>query len=231
MKRLSIASVIVMLFAFTSLTQSSIDAEGVATGKTVLRFYGTQVAALIESDVSIDGSLEIEGRSVPFTALGTAFGEGIGDSASMTLDVWIIIEATGVTDDGEPISIRGGMAGSSEDTDLSSGAVGLAAGPFFFVVTLGTDSYRALGTAEGSATGVFVVPDEPLTMQMEGISTYALVGDLATDAPLPDGESAQCDYLEQIPWDPASWPAELFTRLLALLDGTAREPEGEPLDI
>ena len=58
MKRLSIASVIVMLFAFTSLTQSSIDAEGVATGKTVLRFYGTQVAALIESDKGPEGDFD-----------------------------------------------------------------------------------------------------------------------------------------------------------------------------
>lgn len=234
MKQLGIGGVVAILFAFTSLAQSGIDAEGVATGKTVLWFSGTEVTALIESDFSLDGSLGIEGRTVPFTALGTAFGEGIGDSASMTLDVWIVIEATGATDDGEPVWIRGGMAGSSENTDLSASALGLAAGPFFFVVTLGTDSYRALGTAEGSAAGVFVVPDAPLTMQMEGIGTYTLVGDLATDTPPPDGEAAQCGYLEHIPWDPASWPAGLFTRLLALLDGTAcepsNEPEGEPAD-
>ena len=145
MKRLSIGGIVAVLFALTSLAQSGIDVEGVANGKTVLWFSGTEVTALIESDFSVDGSLEIEGRTVPFIALGTAFGEGFGDSAAMTLDVWIVIEASGATDDGEPFSIRGGMAGSGENTDLSGSALGSAAGPFFFVVTLGTDSYRALG--------------------------------------------------------------------------------------
>jgi hypothetical protein len=228
MKQLGIGGIVAILLAFTALAQSGIDAEGVAAGKTVLWFFGTEVTALIESDFSLDGSLGIEGRTVPFTALGTAFGEGIGDSASMTLDVWIVIEATGATDDGEPVSIRGGIAGSGENADLSASALGLAAGPFFFVVTVGTDSYRALGTAEGSAAGVFVVPDDPLTMQMEGIGTYTLVGDLATDTLPLDGEAAQSGYLEHIPWDPPSWPAELFTMLLALLDGTPREPSDEP---
>ncbi len=234
MKRLGIGGVVAILFAFTSLAQSGIDAEGVANGKTVLWFSETEVTALIDSDFSLDGSLEIEGRTIPFAAFGTAFGEGTGDSAAMTFDVWIVIEATGATDDREPVSIRGGMAGSSKDTDLTTSVLGSAAGPFFFVVTLGADSYRALGTAEGSAGGVFVVPDDPLTMQMEGIGLYTLVGDLVADAAPPDGEGAQPGYLEYLPWDPASWPAELFTRLLALLDGTpcepSEEPEGEPVD-
>ncbi len=234
MKQLGIGGIVAMLFAFTSLAQSGIDAEGVAAGKTVLWFSGTGVTVLIESDFSLDGSLQIEGRTVPFTALGTALGEGAGDSASMTLDVWIVIEATGATDDGEPVSIRGGMTGSSQDIDLAASALGSAAGPFFFVVTLGADSYRALGTAEGSAAGAFVVPDDPLTMQVEGISTYTLVGDLVTDTVPPDGEAAQSGYVEHLPWDPASWPAELFASLLGLLDGTAcepsEEPEGEPAD-
>ncbi len=233
MKRLSIGGIVAVLFALTSLAQSGIDVEGVANGKTVLWFSGTEVTALIESDFSVDGSLEIEGRTVPFIALGTAFGEGFGDSAAMTLDVWIVIEASGATDDGEPFSIRGGMAGSSENTDLSGSALGSAAGPFFVVVTLGTDSYRALGMAEGSAAGEFVVPDDPLTMQMEGIGTYTLVGDLVADTPPTDGEAGQSGYLEHLPWDPASWPAELFSRLLALLDASppcepSEEPEGEP---
>jgi len=232
MKQLGIAAAVATLFVFTSLAQSGLDAEGVANGKTVLWFSGTEVTALIDSDFSVSGSLEIEERTVRFTALGTAFGQGVGDSSAMTLDVWILIDASGATDDGEPVSIRGGMAGSGTDTDLSASALGSATGPFFFVVTLDTNSYRALGTAEGSAAGAFVVPEDPLTMQIEGSATYTLVGDLVVDAPPADAEAAPSPYLEQLPWDPASWPAELFTQLLELLDGTASEPnedsEGEP---
>jgi hypothetical protein len=228
MKRLGTGIVVSILFALTSFAQSGFDAEGVADGKTVLWFSGTEVTALIESDLRVGGSLEIDGRTVPFTALGTAFGKGIGDSSAMTLDVWLIIEATGATNDGESVSIRGGMAGSGEDTDLGANALGAAAGPFFVVVTLGTHSYNAFGTAEGSAAGAFVVPDDPLTMQMEGVGTYTLIGDLVVDAPAAGGETTQSRYLEQLPWDPISWPAELFARLLALLDGTASEPGGDP---
>ena len=232
MKQLAIVGVVAMLFACTSLARSGIDAEGVATGKTVLWFSGREVTALIESDFNLDGSIEIDGRTIAFTAQGTAFGEAAGDSASMTLDVWIVVEATGATADGETVSLRGGMAGSSEDANPAASALGSATGPFVFVIALGPDSYRAVGTAEGSAAGALVVPDDPLTMQMEGTGTYALVGDLVVVTALPNGQTTQCCYLDHVPWDPASWPAELFARLLALLDGPAcghrEEPEGEP---
>ena len=234
MKRLGIGSAVAMLFALTAFAQSAIDAEGVATGKTVLWFYGTEVTVLIESDFEVNGSLVIDGRIVPFTASGTAFGEGSGDSAALTLDVWLIMEAVGTTEGGEPISIRGGMAGSSVDADLSGSALGSAVGPFFFVVTLGTDSYRAQGTAEGSAAGAFVVPDDPLTMQVEGTGTYALVGDLAPDVLPTEAEAGPSAHATYLPWDKETWPPELFARLLALLDGDPCEstapPQGEPAD-
>ncbi len=228
MKRLGIGGVVVMLCALTAFAQSSIDAEGVAAGKTVLWFYGTEVTALIEGDFNVTGSLVIDGRIIPFTASGTAFGEGVGDSAALTLDVWLIMDAAGTTEDGAPISIRGGMAGSSENADFSGSALGSAVGPFFIVVTLGADSYRAQGTAEGSAAGEFVVPDDPYTMQMEGTGTYALVGELVPNA-LPQEEEADASaYIGHLPWEAESWPSELFVRLLALLEGVPCEPTGEP---
>lgn len=235
MKRFSIGSVVVLFFTLAAFAQSGIDAEGVVAGKTVLWFYGAEITALVESDFNVHGSLEIDGKTVSFTASGTAYGEGAGNSVALTLDVWLIMEAAGTTEDGEPISIRGGMAGSSEDADISAGALGSATGPFFFVVILGTESYRARGMAEGSAAGAFVVPDDPLTMQMEGTGTYTLVGELLADDAPQDGEPAKSTHLAHLPWDPESWPAELLNRLLALLDGLPREPteepEGEPADV
>jgi len=234
MKRLGIGGAVAMLFALAVFAQSAIDAEGVATGKTVLWFYGTEITVLIESDFEVNGSLVIDGRIVPFIASGTAFGEGCGDSAVLTLDVWLIMEAVGTTEDGKPISIRGGMAGSSTDANISGGALGSAVGPFFLIVTLGTDSYRAQGTAEGSAAGAFVVPDDPLTMQMEGTATYTLVGDLVPDVFPTEADAGPSAYVAYLPWDAETWPSDLFARLLALLDGVPCEsigaPEGEPAD-
>ena len=228
MKKLCIGSVLVILLGMASLAQSGIDAQGVASGKTVLWFYGTEVTALIESDFSLDGSLEIDGTVIPFTASGTAFGEGVGNTATMTLGVWLIIEAEGTTEGGEPISLRGGLAGSSDDTDLSANAFGSATGPFFFIVTLESSSFLVTGTGEGSAAGAFVVPDDPLTMQMEGTGTYTLIGNLITND-VPSGEEVdQPSYTSYLPWDLESWPEELLTRLLALLSGMSCEEGEEP---
>lgn len=234
LRRIGIGSIIAMLFGAAVLAQSGIDAEGVATGKTVLWFRATEVTARIDSEFDVHGSLIIDGRTVPFTASGTASGEGIGDSAAMTFDVWLIMDAVGTTEDGDPITIRGGMAGSSEDVDLLGGALGSAIGPFLLVVTLGPDSYRAQGTAEGRAAGAFVVPEDPLTMQLEGTASYKLIGDLAPDVLPSEAEGGQSAYVHLMPWDADSWPPELFGTLLALLDEAPSvrvdEPEGESTD-
>lgn len=234
MKRLGVGSAAAMLFALTAFAQSSLDAQGVATGKAVLWFRGTEVTALIEGDFNVIGTLGLDGRVVPFAAFGTAFGEGSGDSAALTLDVWLIMEAAGTAEDGEPISMRGGMAGSSVDAVLSGSALDSTAGPFFFVVTLGTDSYRAQGTARGRAAGAFVVPDDPLTMQVEGTGTYTLVGDLVPDVLPTEADAGPSADATHLPWSTETWPPDLFARLLALLNGAPREstgaPEGEPAD-
>jgi len=224
MKQLVIVGLLATLLAFSSNAQSRIDAEGMADGKTVLWFSGTKVTALIESDLSFAGSLDIDGASVHFTALGAAVGEGVGDSAAMTLDVWLLFDVTGGTNDGVPIELRGAMVGSSEDTDLSSSALGSAAGPFLVLVALGADTYLAVGTAEGSAAGTFVVPDDPLTMQMEGTGTYALAGDLI----LLDDSVERTDPLGYAPWDAAVWPVNLYAELLALFEGTRCSSDDGP---
>ncbi len=223
MKRIGIGAIIAVLCASTSFAQPSIDAQGIADGKTVLWFSGTQVTVKIVSGFSIEGSLELEGETIHFTAEGSAYGEGIGDSSTLMMDVWLILEATGVTADGTPISIRGGMAGSSEDADLTGNVLGSATGPFFAVVTLGAESFRAIGSGEGSASGAFVAPEVPQTMQINGVATYHLTGDLVADDQ-PTDEDAAPDYLAHLPWDPESWPAELLALFLDVLCGTGSIP-------
>ncbi len=216
MRQWGIGCIVAMFVALSAFAQSTLDATGEADGKTVLWFSGTEVTALIESDFTVTGSLTIGGQCVGFSATGLARGEGFGDSALLTLDVWLLFEAEGETDEGIPIALRGGMAGSSDNTDLAASAMGSASGPFLFIVSLGDSPYRAVGTAEGSAAGAFVVPDDPLTMQMEGIGTYAMAGELIALDPVPDEAT---DILAHLPWDPAIWPEELYADLIDLLNG------------
>jgi len=228
MKELALGCLAMLLIAGAALAHSTIDATGEADGKTVLWFAGTHVTALIDSGFSVGGSLDLEGETVEFTASGTATGEAEGDSSALTLDVWLLFDATGETADGVSITLRGGMAGSSHDADLASSAFGSASGPFFLLVSLGPQTYSAIGTAEGSATGAFVVPDDPLTMQMEGVGSYALLGEIHPLDPMTDVPS---DVEADLPWDPASWPAELHHELINLLGGVYGEPADKPEDV
>jgi hypothetical protein len=228
-KRIACGGFIGLLLACAALAQPGIDADGVADGKTVLWFHGSRVTAEVQGALRVDGFLSIAGTSVAFTARGTALGEAIGDSAAATFDVWILVEAAGSAETGDPISLRGGIVGSSASGDLASGTFGSAAGSFFLLITFGEDVYQAHGTANGSAVGAFVVPADPLTMQMEGTASYDLVGDLVAGAgPAAEGEPPHSVDLTLLPWDAASWPAELFARFLALLDGPSAAPGAEP---
>jgi len=230
-KRIGVGGVLAVLLACTALCRSGIDADGTA----VLWFHGSQVTAEVEGQLVVDGLLDIDGTKIAFTARGTAVGEAIGDSAAGTFEVWILFAASGAAETGETISLRGGITGSSASADPTSGALGSTVGPFFLLVSFEQDVYQARGTADGSAVGAFVVPADPLTMQMEGTATYALVGDLVSDpVHAGDGEPPRSAYLGCLPWDAASWPAALLTRLLALLDGdpiaSGAEPQAEPAD-
>jgi len=222
MRQVALGILVVLLSAWVVAAESHIDATGEADGKTVLWFTGAQVTVQVESAFAVAGSLDLEGDRVAFTAAGTAWGEGAGDSATLQLDLWLLFDAAGETERGVPIRLRGGMAGSSRDTDPAVGEIGSASGPFFLLVLHGTETYRALGTANGSASGAFVVPDDPLTMQMEGIASYTLRGDLVLQEPPPDPASDL-----GFPWDSASWPPGLFDELLDLLHGGSPKPSDD----
>lgn len=223
--RYVVASLLVVLLSAWAATAAEyrIDATGEADGKTVLWFNGAQVKVQVDSALVVTGSLDLAGDRVAFTAVGTAWGQGIGDSSTFRLDLWLLFDAAGETERGIPIRLRGGMAGSSRDTDLAIGEIGSASGPFFFLVSHGTETYRVLGTANGRAAGAFVVPDDPLTMQMEGVASYTLSGDLIRQADLPDPVSDL-----EFPWDSASWPPELLDELFDLLHGLPPTSSDDP---
>jgi len=225
MRRLALAVLLTAIVATMTCAQSGIDAEGTAIGTTVLWFAGTEVTLRIESELELSGILGFEDRDIRFEALGLAIGEGAGDSGMLTLDAWLLLEAVGITSEGDPITLRGGLSGTSSNADLASSALGSAEGPFFIAVTVGTQRYTATGIGAGGAGGTFVVPDDPLTMQMEGTATYTLVGDLTLDESTGE-ETAQ--FLERLPWDTSLWPDDLLETLLGMLAGSPLDNPSRP---
>jgi len=214
-RTLTVWLVCVVLFGIAGSAQGTFEADGTGTGSAVLWFAGTKVTAELAGDVSFAGSMILDGEAVAFQVTGTAEAAGVGDSAALALDAWIAVSAEGTTDDGTPIALRGGISISSADADLSGTAVGSAEGLFFFTITYADAEYEASGVAEGTATGAFVVPDDPMTMQVEGTALFSLSGDVS---PLHVAdEGAGLDLEAKLPWEAGSWPGDILAELYRIL--------------
>ncbi len=227
MKVAAIAVVVLGLGCMTVFAEA-LEGQGTASGNVVLWFSGTAVTATFDGTFSLSGELVLDGTSIPFTASGWAKGAGSGDTSTMDVEAWATFAARGETGTGDALSVQGGLtlAGLSADTSGSSGS---GTGDFFATVFLGDRQYYAQGSAEGSASGMFVVPEDPLSMELAGDGTFHLSGALTPAPPVdPNDESqdsngpdldarAEESVAGLLPWEPGSWPDDLLSQLLDIL--------------
>ncbi|MEW5826860.1 MAG: hypothetical protein AB1778_08525 [Candidatus Bipolaricaulota bacterium] len=184
------------------LAADLLRAEGTAGGDAVLGFLGQDVSAEIDADLQTSGVLCLNSGEVRFTAAGPARGSGTGNLETLVVDAWIAFDATGETEDGTALRLRGGLLIDRVDAATTSTG-GKGGGRFYLIVSLGDASWTCEGEAEASASGAFVVPDDPYTMQLRGTGTFALSGELRPldepNHPLtlgwPDGLWSQLDAL------------------------------------
>ena len=212
------------LCCISTLGQGTIQAEGIGTGEAVLWFAGTKVTAEFVADFSITGTLNLDGESFGFTANGWARGDGDADTATLALNAWITFSARGTTDAGHDIRVHGGMTPTSVDADVAGGAMGSASGDFLATLFLDGDPIYVRGSAEGAATGGFVPPDDPLTMQVEGQASFNMEGTVVSpsastsdDAAGEETSDAPDAVSELLPWEPEEWPEHLLDELLSIL--------------
>ncbi|MCX6100981.1 MAG: hypothetical protein NTV92_06125, partial [Candidatus Bipolaricaulota bacterium] len=105
----------------------------------------------------------------------------------------------GKTESGLPLTITGGISVDALDPATMSTS-GQGRGHFYFLIAAPDGRWIVEGDAVGGASGSFVVPDDPLTMQMTGSWSFALSG-------------------EPRAWTPAEnvafpdWPARLLAEL------------------
>ncbi|MFC2107838.1 hypothetical protein ACFLS5_00060 [Candidatus Bipolaricaulota bacterium] len=188
--------------------QVSFHADGMSAGKTVLWFYGNQVETTFDGTMELSGTLQIRDNQLSFSVAGTGYGAGVGDTGTLAATLWILFQTGGTLESGEFISLRGGIHVLGEEADLNTLSLGAGTGTFFLIADLPEESLWISGTLTTTASGSFVPPDDPLTMQIEGIATFAFEGELL---------EASDVLIEQLPWDSASWPLETHEALLALL--------------
>jgi hypothetical protein len=236
MKTLCVMLTIAVLGWGGALCADSLDGQGLASGNVVLRFSGTKATATFNGAFSLTGHLVLEGSVSPFSASGWASGTGKGDTATMTMEAWATFVALGSTLEGEAIAVQGGLtlSGASADT---GGSTGSGIGAFFATVFIGERRYHAQGSADGTASGAFVVPADPLTMELAGDGFFSLSGKMAlvpnaTDncpasETTRDEPTSDPSLVELLPWDPQAWPEDLLAKLLSILTKIA-EPSEAP---
>lgn len=206
----------------------SIEGQGTAAGNAVLWFSGTSATATFEGSFTLAGQLMLADAVVPFSASGWARGVGSGDTYTMDIEAWATFAASGSTRAGETIAVQGGLMLSGLSAG-ASGSSGAGTGDFFAAVFIGDQQYFAQGSADGSVAGDFVVPKDPLSMELAGDGVFNLVGEMTLvssaaqgeDSSTPDGadpeSQVRSSLIELLPWDSSTWPEELLTQLLDIL--------------
>jgi hypothetical protein len=209
---------IVMAGCSTALADS-LTGQGIATGNAVLWFSGTNATGTFDGTFALTGHLVIADEVIAFTASGWARGSGSGNTSTMDIDAWATFAASGLTVNGEEIVVQGGLtlsglsAGASDSS--SSGT-----GDFVATIFYGGQIYTAQGSAAGFASGSFVIPADPLSMELAGEGVFELSGELALDpleGELPVDPTIAASAVEALPWAPEGWPEDLLAELLDIL--------------
>ena len=206
--RISLLAVLLVTISWSAGAQVPFNADGMSTGKTVIWFYGNQVETAFDGAMELSGFLQTGDTQFSFSVAGTGYGAGIGDTSTLAATLWILFQTSGELDSGQPISLRGGIHVLGEEADFNTLSLGAGTGTFFLIADLPEESLWISGALTTTASGSFVPPDDPVTMQIEGIASFTFEGELleVSDA-----------VVEQLPWDPASWPPEIHKALVALL--------------
>jgi len=217
--------ILAMSLASASCLGSDLVATGSGAGDLVLRFSTSSVAGDFEGALVATGTLLIDGTPTRFRVEGPISGRGTVHLASLVIDAWVVVDALGETDDGKPFAVRGGFTVTRATASTGSDAIGSGAGQFDLRLVCPAFDVRVRGDIQGSASGSFVAPDDPFTMQISGDLVFGMQGQIVGDATgaLPALSSEQMD-----PEDPlcvVSWPEDLAAELARLLaDASLDQP-------
>ena len=197
-----------------------ISGSGDFLASAVLWFSGTDVTAQLSGDLALCGDLTIGKTKVAFQVKGTLQGAARGDSNTMIGSGWATFIARGMADsggaEGEAISLHGAIDLTTNDVDLSSDTGGSATGSLYIVLTLPDQTLHLRGTATGTASGAFVRPDDPQTMQLDGEGSFSFV--VVTQGASSESDPSEEDWSETaLSWDTEQWPQDLRNQFVRMM--------------
>jgi hypothetical protein len=224
MKRIFYILAILTLFTLPSYGEATLSGSGDFSGRAVLSFLGTSVTAPFTGKIFLSGTLTNCGETIPFTASGTIDGTAAGDSETLVGTAWATLTAHGTLQTGEAIDIRGGFTIDSNDLSSISETAGSGTGSLYLVIRTRGTTLKLTGQVEGSASGGFVAPEDPHTMEVAGSGTMRFEATSHT-TPEEDTPSDLEEEEDPLPWDLSTWPEETAEHFRLLLD--LQHPESD----
>ena len=224
MKRIFYILAILILLTLPAYGEASLSGSGDFSGRAILSFLGTSVTATFTAEISLSGTLTDCGEAIPFTASGTIGGTAAGDSETLAGIAWATLTARGTLQTEEAIDIRGGFTIDSNDLSSISGTAGTGTGILYLVIRARGMMLKLTGQIEGSASGSFVIPEDPHTMEVAGSGTMRFEA-APRIPPEEDGPSDLEEEEDLLPWDLSTWPEETAEHFRLLLD--LQHPESD----
>jgi len=134
MRKALTVALLMALGSFCGLAADTFRAAADAAGTVVLWFLGQEVTADVRADVTLSGTLLLDGVAMPFAATGRATGSGAGNLNTLAVEAMIVFTAEGKTQSGTPLTIQGGISVDGLDAATTSTS-GQGHGRFYFLIT------------------------------------------------------------------------------------------------
>lgn len=188
-----------LCMAAHAAADDGLTAEAEGTGRAVLGFLGPEVSVDVRARVTLSGVLTVGDIAVRFSAEANAVGSGKGNSSTLEAAGWVALRGEGTTEAGAALTLTGGISVDALAPGASSTG-GEGTGRFYLLLSTATDRWVIEGEARGSATGAFVPPADPHTMEVAGEGAFTLSGEARPWSALPGA-------------DLPAWPAMLLAEL------------------
>jgi hypothetical protein len=219
---------ILVVCADTSMAQEATSQDGsihaslVGNGdfaaSAVLWFCGTEVSANILGTICLNADLEIEDMMLRFNAMGALSGQARGNSDTLIGSGWAVFNARGSLDSGEAVILYGAIQISPDGIDLSSQTAGIGKGSLYTLIQLRDEVLHLRGAAAGTASGGFVKPDNPHTMQLAETGGFTFMA--TTNHQESDKFSEDLGLSHKgLSWSLDEWPQEIREAFHLMMEG------------
>ncbi len=198
-----------LCLAAHAAAEEGLTAEAVGTGRAVLEFLGPEVSVDVRARMTLSGVLTLGGTVLRFSVDAHAVGSGKGNSSTLEAEGWVALRGEGATEAGAALTLAGGISVDALAPGTST-AGGEGTGRFYILLSTAASRWMIEGEARGSATGAFVPPAAPHTMEVAGEGAFTLIGEVRPWSPAPGAN---------LP----AWPAPLLAELARVAELAAAE--------